>query len=276
MSSAAPALPDLKVLAELIRVAARAELLPRFARGQAQAKADGSLVTEADTAMQARLTAALATGWPEIPLLGEEMTAADQQDLLADSGDTGLWLLDPVDGTSNFAAGIPFYSVSLALVRGGQAVLGLVYDPQRDECFSARRDPKGQAVDPQLNGKPLVAPPAPTDLGQCLAVVDFKRLAPDMARRLVTQMPYASQRSFGSGALDFCWIAAGRGQVYLHGKQKAWDYAAGALVLEAAGGRGSTLEGEALDCASLAPCSAVAAQSEDLFEAWQAWLMKAA
>jgi myo-inositol-1(or 4)-monophosphatase len=97
-------------------------------------------------------------------------------------------------------------------------------------------------------------------------------LQPELAQRIARQPPYASQRSFGSVALDWAWLAAGRGQVYLHGKQKLWDYAAGWLILSEAGGVSSTLDGQRGFRASLTPRSALAASSPALFDDWFHWL----
>jgi len=258
--------PPIEKLIAILKSAAREELLPRFSRVDSRRKADGSLVTEADTRMQQRVSDTLQANWPHIPLLGEEMSSAEQQALL-DGSEKGLWLLDPLDGTSNFAAGIPFFCVSLALVRHGKVEIGVIYDPLRDECFAARR---GEGA--QLNGQLLRAPDHGADLHSCMGLVDFKRLAPTLATRLAAAPPYASQRSFGSGALDWCMIAAGRCQLYLHGGQKLWDYAAGQLILSEAGGRAATLQGEEVFENSLATRSVVAASTAGLFAAWHHWL----
>lgn len=259
-------LPELERVQDLIIEAAELELLPRFAEAEREFKADGSIVTAADTAMQGRLRAALQAAWPEYEFLGEEMPAAEQRERLGASA-RGLWCLDPLDGTSNFAAGLPFFSVSLALIVDGRPVLGVVYDPVRRECFAARR---GEGV--RLNGEPLARRVPALGLGQAIAAVDFKRLAPPLARRLAETPPYASQRSFGSVALDWCWVACGRFHVYLHGKQKLWDYAAGSLILSEAGGYQCTLEGEPVFRAEIAPRSAVAALDHGLYQEWRRWL----
>jgi myo-inositol-1(or 4)-monophosphatase len=100
-------LPHLDDLAILVKAVAEEELLPRFSGTERRFKPDGSVVTEADFAVQKRLTIELRERYPEFELLGEEMDAQRQQELLAQN-DNGLWCLDPLDGTSNFAAGLPF------------------------------------------------------------------------------------------------------------------------------------------------------------------------
>lgn len=263
---------ELRELGDLVRGAAADELMRRFEHVVADQKADGSLITEADLAMQRRLQRELAARWPDFAFLGEEMPAAEQQALLAASG-RGLWCLDPLDGTSNFAAGIPFFAVSLALFGDGRVQAAVVLDPVRGECFSALRG--GGAW---LNGRPLVAAAPTTRLAQAMAMVDLKRLPARLVEALAHATPYRSQRSFGSVALDWCWIAAGRCQVYLHGGQKLWDYAAGRLVLQEAGGAGGLLRaygGDWEDGVSLAPRIAMAATDATLLAQWHTWIRDA-
>lgn len=258
---------DLPMLRELVALAAAEELMPRFRHISHDLKADGSLVTEADLTMQGRLQRELASRYPAIQLLGEEMTTAEQQALL-DRPEAALWCLDPLDGTSNFAAGIPYFAVSLALLVGGRPVLGLVYDPTRDECFSAIR-----GVGAWL-GSVRLRTPAGQGLENSIAMVDFKRLSAPLAARVASRPPFRSQRNFGASALDWCWLAAGRFQLYLHGGQRLWDFTAGSLILDEAGGSASNLQGEdvvQLDDASRKQ-SVVAAVDPALYAAWFRWL----
>ena len=256
---------DPEQLKNIIVAAAREELLPRFARVSRRQKIDGSIVTEADLALQRRIARQLKQHWPDTVFLGEEMTAEEQAGLLESA--QPVWCLDPLDGTSNFAAGIPYFAVSLALVQQGEVTLGLVYDPLRDECFAAGKG-RGAAV----NGQPLVLAETGLGLEETTAIIDFKRLSVPLAERLVSKPPFASQRNFGASALDWCWLAAGRGHLYLHGKQNIWDYAAGNLVFDEAGGYATTLSGGRVFINALQPRSVVAAVDENLFAAWTAWL----
>ena len=253
---------DLSTLKHCIRTAAAEELLPRFNAVDTAIKADGTIVTEADHAMQDRLQAELAEHFPDYGLLGEEMAPSEQLAQLQ-HGSSGVWVLDPVDGTSNFAIGIPYFAVSLALVEGGRVSLGIVYDPSRDEYFHATRD--GGAW---LNNAPLGTRRPATPLNRGIAMVDYKRLPATLAETLASKPPYSSQRSFGSVALDFCWLAAGRAHVYLHGRHNLWDYAAGLTILHEAGGHAITLEGEREPPLSLQPRSTAAALDEHLFREW--------
>jgi myo-inositol-1(or 4)-monophosphatase len=247
---------------------AKQEVLSRFEKVSAQTKDDGSLLTEADTQMQIKTAEFLMQNWPQFAFLGEESSLEEQQ--AAMESEQGCWILDPVDGTSNFACGIPFYSVSLALIIQGELVAGMVYDPSRNEMFAAR---KGFGA--ELNDQKLKADTAKTALKQCSGIVDFKRLKAPLSTNLAQFPPYSSQRSFGSVALDWCWIAAGRGQIYLHGAQNIWDYAAGWLILEEAGGKSSTLDGEVVVVPRVIKRSALAATTPELFAEWQTHLQSA-
>ncbi len=249
-------------LEQIIRAAAQQELLPRFKQVTHSLKSDGSIVTEADLAMQQQMIKVLEQHWPQIPLLGEEMSAAEQQQLF-DNNEEGLWLLDPLDGTSNYAAGIPYFCVSLALMKQGEVVLAIIHDPLRDETFTAE---KGKGA--WLNGEPLSAPRSTRPLKQGIALIDLKRLSPELAAKVASQPPYSSQRNLGSGALDWCYVATGRVDVYLHGGQKLWDYAAGQLILAEAGGYASTLEGEGVLVNKLKQRSVVAAADEGNYREW--------
>jgi myo-inositol-1(or 4)-monophosphatase len=257
---------SLQELTSLVCRVADRELPPRFGAIATTRKADGSLLTEADLVVQEALTEALTRHRPGSRVLGEEMDEAEQHEALQQQ-DSDVWCIDPLDGTSNFAAGVPYYAVSVALLHKGNIQTGVVYDPSRRECFAAGR---GQGV--WLNGQPLQQRGARVPLSGGLGLVDLKRLPTGLASRLATQPPYKSQRSFGAVALDWCWLAAGRCQAYLHGRQNLWDYAAGWLVLQEAGGRAVTLDGAPVFDATLEPRSAVAALDPELFRHWVDWL----
>lgn len=263
--TAKPDATELSYLTALLREVAREEIKPRFRRAKTSAKADGSLVTEADVAVQQRLQAVFAERYPEIPLLGEEMAREEQMRLASDK-ETAFWCLDPLDGTSNYACGFPGFAISLALVRNGRAELAAILDPVRDECFTA-----AIGAGATVNGRPL-APYAPGgELGDCLAVVDFKRLPPERAAALFRPGSFRSQRNLGAVALEWCWIAAGRFQLYLHGGQKLWDYAAGRLIADEAGVVSALFSPEGTDPVhgiGLDKRVAVAAATRELYEAW--------
>ncbi len=256
----------LKQLEEIVKQHAAEYIMPRYNQVAYSLKPDGSLVTEADLEMQKAMISSLQQHWPDYTVLGEEMNEVDQQRQL-DNEVAGLWILDPLDGTSNFASGIPIFSVSIALVINNEVVLGLIYDPNREEVYSAI---KGEGA--SLNGQALISHTDQETLNQCTAQIDFKRLTPDMRVCLIRQHPYASQRNFGSGALDWCWLAAGRCQINIHGGQKLWDYAAGQLILSEAGGIAKTFAGDKVFKKTLAPRSVMAAVNQSLFNQLQQYL----
>jgi len=262
---------DTTKLKNLIRDIAKQELLPRFTKVSHSHKADGSIVTEADIAAQSQITTALNQHWPDFVLLGEEMTTEQQAQLLA--SDQPVWCLDPLDGTSNFAVGIPYFAVSLSLIYHSEVILGLVYDPIRDECFFASKMTDG-SVTGVFNEKPLAAIQSDIKLANATAIVDFKRLTDILATRIVTERPFSSQRNFGASALDWCWLAVGRGHVYLHGNQNLWDYTAGELIFRAAGGLALTLDGETIYKKEIIKRSVVAAINQPLFDEWREWISR--
>lgn len=253
--------PDIQILKNLV-IKHADDVLAQYLEGsEVQTKTDGSIVTEVDLALQERLQLALQQYCPDIPILGEEMSA-QEQDKLLEKPQSALWCLDPLDGTSNFAAGVPFYSVSLALIRQGRPHMAIIYDPVRKECFSAEAEQGAYLGDRKIHCI------APGQMKACLANVDFKRLQPELATHIVRNMPFRSQRNFGSCALEWCWLAAGRIHLYLHGGMKLWDYAAGTLLLSEAGGYSSTLQGEQVYAGSRGARSVVAATSAPMFEEW--------
>jgi myo-inositol-1(or 4)-monophosphatase len=248
------------------RIKACADKVLAGAVRQATAKADGSLVTQTDMLMQSAIGELLVTLVPGPALLGEEMTKERQRALLEES--PSCWVLDPIDGTSNFSADIPFYCISLALVEGGVTRYGLVYDPCRDECFWAVR---GEGA--WLNGVRLTQA-APLPLARCIGLIDMKRLNKGLGQALLDASPVHSMRNLGAIALEWCWLAAGRGQVYLHGKQQLWDYAAAQLILHEAGGRALDLEGHSPEPLTLAPRGMIGASSPELLGEWREWISR--
>lgn len=253
-------------LVAIIKSAAQAELIPRFKQCQSHFKADGSYLTEADLAVQEYVQKQLQLHWPEIGFLAEEMADDEMQGFMADNP-SGFWCLDPIDGTSNFATGLPYFAISLALIQSSQTVLGIVYDPIRDECFTAIR---GQGA--WLNQQAIALSHSYPILEKTIGLVDIKRLAPELRQQLVLQPPYHSQRSFGSVALDWCWLATERAHLYLHGRQKIWDYAAGLLVAQEVGCHTIGLDGRDVFQMDLSTRQAVGAVSQTLFDQWCEYL----
>lgn len=258
--------PDIEKLKSLVKVAAKEILLKDFGHSEFEYKDDGSVVTPADLAMQDRLEKELKQHWPQYGILGEEMSEPEQLAVI-DTGE-GYWCIDPLDGTSNYAAGLPFFAVSIGLIINRQQQLGMIYDPVRDEMFTAIKGQgaflNGVSIDPSkmkfTQNKPVVAE------------IDLKRLPEKLVVKLVTEQIFASQRNIGSSAIDWCWMAVGRFDIYLHGGQKLWDYAAGSLIFAEAGGRSVSLDNEQVFRGQLEVRSVLACYDDKLFDYWYEWI----
>lgn len=256
----------LKAVIAAVKLVASEEIMPRYKRVTHQRKADGSLCTEADLASQEALTRKL-QAILNVPVVGEEMERAEQEALWAQGLEGGLWCIDPIDGTSNFVRGLPYFAVSVALIRNGKSVLGVVYDPVGEEAFAAELG-KGAF----LNGERLQSRTTAHSLSAALVNIDLKRLDPRLAGQVAMQPPFSSQRNFGACTLDWCYTAAGRFDAYLHGGQKLWDYAAGSLILREAGGHAACLEQDDFFQGGVWERSAIAALDVGLFEEWKTWV----
>ena len=258
---------DLAVVQGIIQQCAESSLNVYFKQSTANTKDDGSIVTEADIAMQSEMTSALRQRYPDVMMLSEENSNQEHLDVMQSGND--YWCLDPLDGTNNYHHTLPLFSVSLALISNHQIIMGIIYDPIRQEFFSTL---KGHGL--WINNKQAQAPKQPLDLRNSIASVDFKRLSMEIKLPLIEQAPYKSQRNIGSCALEWAWLAAGRLQLLLHGSERYWDYAAGYLLTSEAGGFSETLEGEAIYNGTLSPRSVIAASNEELFKQWAHWIRR--
>jgi myo-inositol-1(or 4)-monophosphatase len=262
---------ELEKLKSLVKSAAQEILLKDFGHSAFEYKDDGSVLTPADLAMQERLENDLRHHWPLYEVLGEEM-ALDEQLAIIDHSTAknhqGYWCIDPLDGTSNYAAGLPFFAVSIALIINQQQQLGLIYDPVRDEMFTAIKGQGAYLNNHRIDYSRLKIP----DNKPIVAEIDLKRLPRQLAIKLVTESIFASQRNIGSSAIDWCWLAAGRFDIYLHGGQKMWDYAAGSLIFREAGGYSISLDNNDVFRGKLETRSALACYDADLFNQWYQWI----
>jgi len=252
---------------EAVRSVAAAEILPRFRTVTALRKDDGSLVTEADIAAQDALAVALAR-IDAVDFLGEEMPEAEQRRIWEGRG--RFWCVDPVDGTGNFTAGIPYFAVSVAYMDGDAPLFGTVYDPIADEAFFAVR-----GAGAWLNSRPLARASSDIALARAVAEVDLRRTLAHVRHEIKHRPPFARRLTSGSSALSWCNLAAGRRDVFVHAGQKAWDYAAGALIAEEAGARLATLAQDDFWSAPAWERSVIAARSPALFAEWRDWVRKA-
>ncbi|HXH72979.1 MAG TPA: inositol monophosphatase family protein [Mariprofundaceae bacterium] len=216
-------------LAGILERAGRDIIMPAFRSVSRTArKSDGSIVTTTDLACQTFVSEELYRLAPDIAFLSEEMREADQLHCLKNSNGR-YWCLDPLDGTTNFVANIPVFGSSLALIVDGFPVLACIHDPVRQETFVAET-----GLGAQLNGETIRGSQVDS-LDEAVGYIDFKRLSADQSAMLATRKLYRSQRNIGSCALEWAWLAAGRGDFIIHGGEKIWDFAAGSLLATEAG-----------------------------------------
>ena len=221
---------------------AGATLMQYFHQGiKIEYKGDADLVTAADRASEKLIRERIAKQFPSHDVLGEEQGLNDQ-------GSDYRWYVDPLDGTTNFAHGYPVFCVSMALEHrpkgsAGKLIAGVVYDPTRNELFTAE-----QGKGAQLNGAPIQVSKA-AQLKECLLATGF----PSHKRHKNPNIHFYHQitlrthgvRRAGSAALDLCNVASGRFDGFWEFNLNPWDTAAGVLIVEEAGGKASRFDGSA-------------------------------
>ncbi len=236
-------MPDLlNILDKTIEIAHKAGSVLRQGWGQVAHvgyKGEVNLVTEYDTRVEAMVIAALRRAFPDHAIHAEE-----EGDVETGNGPQApyKWLIDPLDGTTNFAHGFPAFAVSLALTHRGVPVVGVVYDPVIDECFAAAR---GHGA--RRNGRPIHVSPTPT-LNTALLATGFaydRRTRPDNNVGHFAHFIRRCQglRRAGAAALDLAYVACGRLDGFWELRLHPWDVAAGILLVQEAGGRVTDLEG---------------------------------
>lgn len=215
-------------------------------------KSRANLVTEADEAAQAAIVAHLRQAFPDHGFLGEENLHEQGSAASVDGGSNSdsaanstMWIIDPLDGTTNYVHGMPYYAVSIALWCQGQLQVGVIFDPTRNETFSARVG--GGAF---LNGRSIQTS-GETDISRALAMASLPIAAdPEhpAVRRFLKTLPrlQAVQRT-GSAALNMAYVAAGRIDAFWSTSLHPWDIAAGTLLVQEAGGIVTGIAGEAID-----------------------------
>lgn len=204
----------------------------RFGKTQVlQIKERGDLQTRADLAVEEHVVSRLAEAFPQHGILSEETGGRNAEAEY-------VWVLDPIDGTRYFAAGIPLYSISLALRHGDQFVLGVVYNPETDQLFSGVA---GQSA--SLNGQPIRCSER-TDLREATLCVEIpnRHFPPELNREVLGHLATLIDRverirMIGVSALGLCYCACGSFDAYLNLStgSKIWDVAAGRVILQAAG-----------------------------------------
>jgi myo-inositol-1(or 4)-monophosphatase len=185
-------------------------------------------VTFVDTISERRIVKELNNLLPEAGFIVEENTIEHQPKPL-------MWIIDPLDGTTNFIHGIPCFSISIALMLNNKIILGVVYDIMRDECFYAFDDGAW------LNNKPIKVSQTPdlesSILGTGFPSRDYTKLDKYMDVLKTLFINTHGVRRIGSAAIDLCYVASGRFDAFFEYGLKSWDVAAGAFIVEKAGGK---------------------------------------
>ncbi len=198
-------------------------------------KGENDVVTDVDRAIETFITGELGAMFPDDEVLGEEFGGQHKH------SKTRHWLIDPIDGTLNFSYGVPLSCVSIALQHEGISQVGVIYDPYRDEVFSARR-----GAGASLNGEPIHVSDKPT-LDDAVLVTGFRPVTPDGVTDNLHNFVAVTKRSrgvrrLGSAALDLAYVAAGRMDGFWEFGLNPWDTGAGYLLVEEAGGRVSDIQ----------------------------------
>jgi fructose-1,6-bisphosphatase/inositol monophosphatase family enzyme len=227
------AIPDPRIVADLIRSIAQIEVLPRFrqlAKHEVREKSPGDFVTVADEAMEAALAPKLTALLPDSLLVGEEDSARDQTVMRRLASHQPVWVIDPVDGTANFAAGREEFAVMLALVEHDEVLAGWIYEPVRDRMSYAVRG-GGAFHDGQRLAKPSSA-----NTYRGVLAVGFKgdlEMAKRVQQRRDRVQPIKSVRCAG---VEYMRLARGEVDFLIFSGTMPWDHAPGAAIIQELGG----------------------------------------
>lgn len=231
--------------------------VPHGERLEVHSKGEADLVTTADRRSEALITERIRELWPDHSIVGEEGTRQESE-----SG--YRWFVDPLDGTTNFAHGYPTFSVSIALERRGEILCGVVFDPMRDELFSATAG--GGA---RLNGETIRVSEV-SKLSQSLVATGFpgqgRHADPNIRFYYHVMMRSHDVRRDGSAAIDLAAVACGRLEAFWEFNLKPWDTAAGALLVREAGGQISNFSGGTFDLHGSEVCASNARIHNELIE----------
>jgi len=231
---------DCRIVAERAAREAGSLLLALYGKVEVREKQPGDLVTEADTASQRGIAASLAASFPDHTLMAEE------EGVVPDPANPWRWVVDPLDGTMNFAHGFPFWCVSIGLEHRGEMVVGVIHDPLAGRTFSAA---KGQGA--EVDGRPMGVSSA-SSLKQSLISAGMpNNFGADAGRQLAMMGRLSigthSIRRTGSTALNLAYLAAGAFDVYYSTSIFPWDVAAGVALVREAGGVVTSIDGGPYD-----------------------------
>ncbi len=238
---------DIEAVSTILREVAAEEVMPRFralAEHEIRSKNGGEIVTVADVAAERQITRRLRDLLPGSQVVGEEATAEDPSllDKFAQEDDW-IWIIDPIDGTANFAAGRPVFALMVALVRRGETRAGWILDPIGPRCVTAERGAGAWQDNVRLS---LGPPPPPEALRGTLHASSF---APaEMARHIQARRArVGAVKSLRCAGWEYLRLASGETQFSLFTKLMPWDHVPGTLIFREAGGLAQTLDGTPYD-----------------------------
>ncbi len=238
---------DARTVGHVLREAAQSEILPRFrqlAHGQVRRKSSAhDLVTDADVAAERTISAALARAFPSAVVVGEEAAAADASILDRLPSADLAFVIDPVDGTKNFASGLPLFGVIAAVLVSGEVAGGVIYDPILDDfAFAVRGEGAWTENAEGVRGDLKVS--ATTALSDMSGLVSWKALPEPVRSTVATNLAqFAVVNSYRCVAHEYRFLCAGHADFSMYAKLMPWDHAAGWLLHREAGGYSARLDG---------------------------------
>ncbi|TPL90164.1 inositol monophosphatase family protein [Mesorhizobium sp. B2-3-12] len=236
-------------LAGILAEAAQAEIMPRFRRlsdGDVRRKTSAAdLVTEADVNAERLITARLRERYPSAMVVGEE-ACSDNPALLDGLGDAELaFTVDPVDGTFNFASGVPLFGVMLAVVVRGETVAGIIHDPVGKDSLIAAKG-AGSHIRHAHGSLEKVHVAAPVPISQMTGAVSWQYLEePERSRLARNQTKALSQFAYRCAAHEYRLLASGHAHFVVYNKLMPWDHLPGVLIHQEAGGHAARIDGSA-------------------------------
>lgn len=238
---------DVDALMTILRDAAKAEILPRFRRlddSMVRQKTEAiDLVTEADEEAERMIKARVAELAPEALFVGEESVAADPSLLDRLNGADLAVVVDPVDGTANFAAGLPLFAVMASVVSKGETVAGIIYDPMGDDWFVAEKGAGAFMKRPDGSSERLAVATAPA-ISQMVGTVSITFLPTDSKARVLQNLAKVRVSAhYRVAGHDYRLLAGGHTHFTMYNKLMPWDHLAGTLIVEEAGGYAARLDG---------------------------------
>lgn len=238
---------DVARLADLLREAAKAEIMPRFrnlSEGDIREKTSATdLVTEADEAAERFIARECRSILPDALFVGEESVAADASLLdRLDEAELAI-VVDPVDGTANFAAGVPLFAVMMAIVSRGETVAGLIYDPLGDDCMLAE---KGAGARRRLSsGEEFrLSTAAPLALSEAVGCISYTYFPDELKKAVLPRLAGVKiAGNYRCAGHEYRLLASGGSQFSVYAKLMPWDHLPGVLITQEAGGRVGKIDG---------------------------------